>query len=180
MGSNTRFDLTNANILKREMNSILVSQFAAQKAYQNRFLEIFIGVSKIINATALMSLYGWMVPWEKKLGLCLVFVFYSCLTYLIEYGLSIFWWPNYFATFEKEGSNQKFIVCTNVPFYSGDFHISIYLSKSASYFQRLSKPVVDETYSFTQFFTQSGYMITHDWESKCDEIIKKSIHSKIE
>lgn len=175
-----KYDINNSNRLKRAMNEALIRRFAHEKFYQSRWLVIFIGISKIINAFVLMSLYLWPVPWDEKLSYCIFFVAYSCLTYFIEYGISVFWWPNYYRIVQKDGTNQKFILCTNSPFYSGNYQIKIYLTDSTSYFQRLREPIYQETYSFTKYFTESGFMLTKEWEAECDSLIKKVLKVKPE
>ena len=169
-----RYNTSSSNTLRSKMNEVLIKQFASVKIYQSRFLTILIGLLKIINAIALLMLYGWHVEWERKLPICIFFVAISCMVYAFDFLLSSVWWPNFIGLFEKENSNQKFIVCSNSPFYSGKYQIKIYQTQSGSYFQRLPKPVIDQTFEFTDYFTKSGYMIESEWRHKCDELIKKA------
>ncbi|KAH0794553.1 hypothetical protein GPJ56_001578 [Histomonas meleagridis] len=174
----TRYNTTSSYTLRSTMDEILIKQFAAVKIYRSRLLTILIGLLKIINAVALLLLYAWHVDWERKLPICIFFVILSCGVYAFEFLLSTVWWPNFIGLFSKENSNQKFIVCSGTPFYSGKYQIKIYQTQSGSYFQRLPEPVVDQTFEFTDYFTKSGYMIESEWRHKCDELIKKAqIHS---
>lgn len=175
-----KYDLNNSKRLKRAMNEALIRRFAHVSFYQSRWLVILIGISKIINAVVLMGLYMWQVPWEEKLSYCLFFVFYSCLTYFVEYGISVFWWPNYYRILQKDNVDKKFILCTSTPFYEGTFKVVIYLTNSTSYFQRLSNPIYDQTYTFTDYFTESGLMLSTQWEAECDRLIQAVLKSKLE
>jgi hypothetical protein len=129
-----------------------------------------------------MTLYGWAVDWDRKFNICLVFVIFSCVVYGIEFGLDVVWWPNWRGTFWQENGEMKFIICAHSPFYSGDFHITIFVKRSGSFFQKLGNPVLDETFSFTEFFTESGYFLEGKWQEKCDILVKKALayKSKVE
>jgi hypothetical protein len=161
--------------------SCLIDKLAKQhKTYESRWLTFVLGISKIINATVLMSLYGWRVEWDRKFNVCLAFVLLTLVTYGIEWGLDVVWWTNWRGTFWRENHNTKLIVCAHSPFYSGTFHITMFLKNSGTFFQKLGKPVVDETYDFTQFFTEGGLFLEDAWKVHCDKLIARSLNAKAE
>jgi hypothetical protein len=163
------------------MNDILIDRLATHhKVYQSRWLTILIGVSKILNATILMLLYIWRRTWDQKFWICLTFVILSSLTYAIEYGLGWFWWPNFRAIFWRSDSPTWLILCAHSPFYSGSYHITLHVSGTGSFFERLKPPVVDEIVSFSEIFTTSGFMIESIWHEKCKQMIAKALAAKPE
>jgi hypothetical protein len=127
-----------------------------------------------------MVLYLWRRTWDEKFWICLTFVIISSLTYLVEYGLGWFWWPNFRAIFWRPDSSTWLILCSHSPFYSGEYHITLHLSATGSFFERLEAPVVDETVPFSEFFTTSGFMIEHAWHEKCKQMIAKALAAKPE
>ena len=178
MGGNSSFDLNNSRSLKNEMNAVLSSAFNKHKIFRNYWLYILIGISKIINTFALSWLYMWQVPWQEKLGTCIFFVVLTSLTLLIEKGLPLLWWPNYFAIFEDSRSDKKFVVCINVPFYSGKYHITIHPTNDTSYFKKLSKPIYENTFNLSQFFTEKGNFLKDEWNLECERIISTILSYK--
>lgn len=170
-----RYNLNSSRTLTAKMNDVLIKEFAELKIYQSRWFTIFVGLMKILCATVLMLLYMWHVEWSRKLNICILFVVLSIFVYVSEYGLGWLWWPNYLGTFWKDGDAKKFVVCAHSPFYSGKYQIKIYPVKSASYFQKLANPVVDEIFDFTDYFTKSGYMIEAEWKQRCKDLIKKAM-----
>lgn len=170
-----RYNLSSSRALCAKMNDVLIKEFAEVKTYQSRWFTIFIGLMKILCATVLMLLYMWHVEWSRKLGICIVFVVLSVLVYAAEYGLGWIWWPNYLGTFWRDGDSRRIVVCAHAPFYSGRYNVKVYQLRSASFFQRLGAPIVDETYEFTEYFTKSGYMIEADWKQVCRQIVKKAM-----
>ena len=150
----TRFSTSSKGRLRKAMNDVLKQEFSRNKVYMSPWFTIVIGVSKIVCATMLMLLYSWHMNWDQKFWSVLIFVIISGLTYLAEYGISWFWWPRYMGTFWKDGSDQRFIVCADSPFFSGEYKIEIYPTRSMTFFQKLGKPVVDETFKFEMLFTE--------------------------
>ena len=82
-GSNHKYNLNSAGSLRRRMNEILVSTLAEHKYFQSRWLIIFLGLSKIFHACALMYLYMWPVTWDEKFYHCFFFLSTASLNYLI-------------------------------------------------------------------------------------------------
>jgi len=161
------------------MNEVLINKFAEFKYFQSRWLTILIGLSKIFHAAALMWLYMWSVSWDEKFSHALFFVSTASLTYFVEYGITHFWWPNYIGTFTKDGNeNKNLIVCAHTPFYSGKYHISVYVKEKTTFFQRLGAPVVESSFGFEEFFTESGFMLENIWKQKVDSIFNQAISKK--
>lgn len=178
--SSPKVNLNSSNALMRQMNDVLDRCMAVHKYYKSRWLKILIGISKMINATILMLLYGWRTDWNTKFNICLIFVTISCLTYLVEYGLSVFWWKNFYGIFSNDEKTTNYVVCTHSPFFTGKYHITIHKIESGSYFQSLPPPVVDETYDFCEYFTESGYFLRVQWKAKCEKLVARafSTHQK--
>jgi hypothetical protein len=170
------FNLSSAGALSNEMTRSFVNRLAKQYGiFQSRWFTIVLGLSKMINATVLMSLYGWRRSWDEKFPICLAFVILSTLTYLAEYGIGFFWWPNWKKTLYITGSDSKLILCADSPFYSSTYHIQLFVTKSTSFFQRLPAPSVDETFNFEDFFTANGSFLEDQWVIKSDQMITKAI-----
>jgi hypothetical protein len=179
MSKPAHYNIYGSGQLVRRMNDILIDKLASQyKIYQSRWLTILIGVSKIINATVLMLIYGWRRTWEDKFWICLGFVIFASLTYAVEYGLGWLWWPNFRAIFWRTDNPTKLILCSHSPFYSGTFAIKFYVCATGSFFQRLGAPVVDEVVPFSEIFTEGGLMLEHVWHEKCKQLISKALAGK--
>jgi hypothetical protein len=176
MAKPATYNIYSSGQLVRRMNDILIDKLASQyKIYQSRWLTLLIGISKILNATILMLLYGWKRTWDEKFWICVTFVFISSLTYFVEYALGWFWWPNFRATFWRTNNPGRLILCSHSPFYSGAYHITFHISKSGSFFEKLAPPVVDETVPFSDIFTEGGFMLEHVWHEKCKHFIGKAL-----
>lgn len=174
-----RYSLTSAGSLRRKMNETLISEFGQQKYYQAQLLKYIIGISKIFHATALMYMYIRPVPWTEKYTINMILCITATLTYAIQYGISIVWWRNYYATFYRESTpNQNLIVCTHTPWYTGKYHIRIYLKPSTTFFQRLGKPLVDETLEFSDYFTESGYFLEPKFRSQVKKLFNDALYAK--
>ena len=174
----TKFSKSSKGRLRTAMNDILREQLRNNKIYMSLWFKILIGVSKIICATVLMTLYAWHMDWNQKVVMVSVFVVISFLTYLAQYGVSWFWWPRYYGTFYRDESDQRFVICADSPGFSGEYKIEIFQTKSMSFFQKLGKPVVDETFPFEKFFTESGYFVVSDWRKECDRMIAVALKPK--
>jgi hypothetical protein len=170
----TKFNLSSPNALGNEMIRSLVARLTKQHGiYQSRWFLLLIGCSKILNATVLMLLYMWHRTWDEKFSICIFFVVLSCLTYLAEGGVGLVWWPGWRKTFYKPHNNAGFVLCTKNPFYSDRYQIRLYVTPSTSLFQRLPEPVVNEEFTFPEFFTESGYFLEDKWTIKVDQMVKK-------
>lgn len=181
MAREAKFNIYSPKNLTKGLNAVLIQQLAKKyNLYQSRWLIILIGISKMINATVLMMLYSWKKTWDEKFLICLFFVVLSCITYAAEYLIALLWWPRYMGTFWHETSPVKFIICAGSPSYSGKYKISFHKTNSTTFFQKLKKPVVEEEIEFSKYFTESGYMVTDEWRSKCNELIDRALKVKEE
>jgi hypothetical protein len=170
------FNLSSSGALSNEMTRSFLNRLAKQyEIFQSRWFTIVLGLSKMINATVLMSLYGWRRTWDEKFPICLIFVILSSLTYLAEYAIGFFWWPNWKRTLYMTKGNSKLILCADTPFYSATYHIQLFVTKSTSFFQRLPDPAVDETFNFEDFFTENGSFLEDLWVTKSDQMIQKAL-----
>jgi hypothetical protein len=174
-----RYNLASSAQLTRGLNTVLIARLAsAHKFYESRWLTIAIGVSKMVNATVLMLLYMWRRTWDEKFVYCVTFVLITALTYLVEYGIGWFWWPHFRGIFWRPDDATRLVLCSHSPFYSGAYHISLHLSRTGSFFERLPPPVVEETIPFADLFTEGGLMLEHVWNERCKQLIARALAAK--
>ena len=159
------------NCLKDSLLHCLANDY---KFYRSRALEIAIGLAKIIEAAVLMSIYLWHASWDKKLFPVIFFVFLTLVTYGIQYGLGLIWWPHYIGTFTStKYRNINLVVCLYSPFASGEIKLKIYQMPSTSYLQKLpAKPKAEFEGKFSDFFTVSGYFMESKWKDQIKPLMK--------
>ena len=176
MGSEQRkYKLYSSKALKNALDDVLAHAFAEKKYFRSRAFQIVLGLSKIVNATILFMIYLAKKPFEEKILPCCVFVGITLIFYLIEYGLSFVWWPNYYAIFSKDVAAESYIVCTSTGFYSGKYKISFHPTLTGSYLERLKPAILEEEFPLSDFFTESGYMLQDQWRDKCLHMISTVI-----
>jgi len=174
-----KFNLNSGGALKTKLNSVLEKAFAEKQYYQSRFLKITIGLSKIFHAVMLMYIYMMQATLREKMAFSTILCVTGCLTYLVEYGFSFFWWKGYFATFVRDNAQTRnLIVCTWNPWYSNKYCIRIYVRPSTSFFQTLGMPDIDEELVFSDYFTESGYCLDNKFMKKAGALIDQALYSK--
>ena len=180
MASNQKkYNINSGGALKAKLNDAIVSALAERKYYQSRGLKILIGLSKIFHAVMHMYLYSQPLPWSVKLPKSILLCTTASLTYLIEYGLSIFWWRYYFAKFSFEKAPERnIVVCAWNPWYSGKYCVKIYIKKSLSFFQRLGNPVAEREFNFSDFFTESGYCLENKFKTQFNKMVEQALCEK--
>lgn len=169
-----KHDLNSAGKLRSKMNEVLCQKFTQNKYRQKKLLRIVIGLTKIFHAFMLIKCYHSTLSWDDKFNTVLLFVVTTSLVYLFEYGLTMFWWPNFYCTFTRDDDPSKnVIVCVHTPPYTPKYCLRFYLKKDPSIFQKLGKPYIDSTLYFTEYFTESGEFLERKWMSHLDGILLK-------
>jgi hypothetical protein len=177
--SDKKYNLNSGGALKAKLNAVLVKAFAEKQYYQSMFLRISIGLSKIFHAVMLMYIYMVQATFREKMVISSILCATGCLTYLVDYGFSLFWWKGYFATFVRDNAQTRnLIVCAWNPWYSNIYHIRIYVRPSTSFFQMLGTPDIDEELIFSDYFTESGYCLDNKFMKKVDALIDQALYSK--
>lgn len=176
--SSNKYNLNSAGTLRRRMNETLNLKLSKHGYSMSHSFKILIGLSKIFHASILMYLYMLRKTWDEKFNMCLTFVITAGITYFIEYAISAFWWKDFFGKYSDKNGKKGVICCVGTPWYTGKYHIRVYIKQNLSYFQKLGNPVFDKTYEMTEYFTQSGYFLEQKWSREVEKILNESLYHK--
>jgi hypothetical protein len=174
-----KYDLSSSeellDVLQASICKILQEKFGFSRSWT---LFVLIGLSKIAMAIALMWMYMWRAPWSVKFPWCVLCVVISIITYIVDCGLPVLWWPNYFGTFKrtKGSSSLTIIICAHSPFYKGTAKLELHVLPFMPIRKRLPKqPTSELEVSFGDFFTTGGYFVEDEFWKVFEKLVRNAL-----